>query len=180
MEVPVEGERVTVRVSSREPVRARLVDEPQPGYVAERAGMAASLSRSAAGVRIAASRQGGSLTVSRLDSLSREFEAAGGWTVVFGAPGRGLPAMIDATGEEAPSETGTDVGVTGVPDGTDDDHSVAPDRATDDASTAVDAHGPRDPRFDLWLNTVPDQGSETVRTEEAMFASLASLCLPRN
>ena len=179
MEVPVEGERVTVRVSSREPVRAKLVDEPQPGYVAERAGMAASLTRSAAGVRIAASRQGESLTVSRLDSLSREFEAAGGWTVVFGAPGRGLPAMIDVDREEAPSETGTDVGVIGVPDGT-DDHSVAPEGATDGASTAVDAHGPRDPRFDLWLNTVPDQGSETVRTEEAMFASLASLCLPRN
>ena len=32
-------------------------------------------------------------------------------------------------------------------------------------------------RFDLWLNTVPDQGSEVVRTEEAMFATLAALNL---
>ncbi|ELK55486.1 rpl operon protein, partial [Haloferax sp. BAB-2207] len=33
------------------------------------------------------------------------------------------------------------------------------------------------PGFDLWLNTIPRQGSEVVRTEEAMFASLASLTL---
>jgi methyltransferase len=32
-------------------------------------------------------------------------------------------------------------------------------------------------RFDLWLNTIQKQGSETVRTEEAMFASLACLTL---
>ncbi|GAD53112.1 methylase [Halarchaeum acidiphilum MH1-52-1] len=31
--------------------------------------------------------------------------------------------------------------------------------------------------FDVWLNTVPNQGSEVVRTEEAMFASLACLTL---
>jgi len=32
-------------------------------------------------------------------------------------------------------------------------------------------------RFDLWLNTVPNQGSDVVRTEEAMFATLACLNL---
>lgn len=32
-------------------------------------------------------------------------------------------------------------------------------------------------RFDLWLNTVPNQGSEVVRTEEALFATLAPLTL---
>jgi hypothetical protein len=32
-------------------------------------------------------------------------------------------------------------------------------------------------RFDLWLNTVPNQGSEVVRTEEAVFATLAPLTL---
>jgi predicted SPOUT superfamily RNA methylase MTH1 len=31
--------------------------------------------------------------------------------------------------------------------------------------------------FDRWVNSVPDQGSETVRTEEAMFATLAPLTL---
>jgi hypothetical protein len=34
-----------------------------------------------------------------------------------------------------------------------------------------------DPGFDLWLNTIPNQGSEVVRTEEALFASLACLTL---
>jgi hypothetical protein len=34
-----------------------------------------------------------------------------------------------------------------------------------------------DPGFDLWLNTIPRQGSETVRTEEAVFATLAPLTL---
>ena len=36
-----------------------------------------------------------------------------------------------------------------------------------------------DDRFDLWLNTVPNQGSEVVRTEEAVFATLAPLNLSR-
>jgi predicted SPOUT superfamily RNA methylase MTH1 len=31
--------------------------------------------------------------------------------------------------------------------------------------------------FDRWINSVPNQGSETVRTEEAMFATLAPLTL---
>ncbi len=31
--------------------------------------------------------------------------------------------------------------------------------------------------FDLWLNAIPDQGSDVVRTEEAMFAALACLTL---
>jgi hypothetical protein len=176
MRVPREGERVTVRVASREPVRARLVDEPQPGFAVERAGLAASLARADAGVRIAASRFGEHLTVARLDGLHAEFASAGGWTVAFGAPGRGLPDIIGedaetieaAAREGTPSETGT-VAVAGHTD-TDDDTAPADAGATE----------PRDPRFDLWLNTVPDQGSETVRTEEAMFATLAPLRLPRN
>ena len=32
-------------------------------------------------------------------------------------------------------------------------------------------------RFDLWLDAVPNQGSEVVRTEEALFATLAPLTL---
>ena len=78
--------------------------------------------------------------VDRLGSLA-ERTAANGTTVVFGAPERGLPEILDRRpGEEAPS----------------------------DEPTA---------RFDLWLNTVPDQGSDVVRTEEALFATLASLTL---
>ncbi len=31
--------------------------------------------------------------------------------------------------------------------------------------------------FDLWLNAIPRQGSEVVRTEEAIFAALSPLTL---
>ena len=136
-----EGERVTIRVSSRRPVRAKLVDEPLPGFSVERATIEDVLTRPDAGVRIAASRYGEELTVDRLDQLV-ETTAANGLTVTFGAPQRGLPEILDCPpGEEVIS----------------DDEPKA--------------------RFDLWLNTVPNQGSEVVRTEEAVFATLAPLTL---
>lgn len=51
----------------------------------------------------------------------------------------------------------------------------APDRGLPDILD-VDPH--TEPGgFDHWLNTIPSQGSETVRTEEAMFASLAPLTI---
>ena len=135
-----EGERVTIRVSSRRPVRAKLVDEPPPGFGVERATVEDALTRPDAGVRIAASRYGEALSVDRLGPLA-ERTADDGTTVVFGAPERGLPEILDCQpGEEAPN-----------------DEPAA--------------------RFDLWLNTVPNQGSEVVRTEEAMFATLAALTL---
>ena len=46
-----------------------------------------------------------------------------------------------------------------------------------DAGVEVVVEPGADPGFDLWLNTIPRQGSETVRTEEAIFASLAPLTL---
>ncbi len=134
-----EGERVTIRVSSRRPVRAKFVDEPSPGFDVERETVTEALARPDAGVCIAASRHGEELTVDRLGSLA-ERTAADGMTVVFGAPERGLPEILDRRpGEEAPSDEPA--------------------------------------RFDLWLNTVPDQGSDVVRTEEALFATLAPLTL---
>ena len=134
-----EGERVTIRVSSRRPVRAKIVDEPPPGYVVERATIEDALTRPDAGVRIAASRHGEALSVDRLGQLVERIDDD--VTVAFGAPERGLPEILDyEPGEEAPS-----------------DEPAA--------------------RFDLWLNTVPNQGSEVVRTEEAMFATLAALTL---
>ncbi|WP_254840436.1 RNA methyltransferase [Natronomonas marina] len=136
-----EGERVTIRVSSRRPVRAKIVDEPPPGFAVERATITEALTRADAGVRIAASRHGEALSVDRLGPLT-ERRAEQGMTVVFGAPERGLPEILDCQpGEETPN----------------DDEPPA--------------------RFDLWLNTVPNQGSEVVRTEEAMFATLAPLTL---
>ena len=145
MEV-TEGERVTVRISSRRPVRAKLVDEPLPGLAVERTDLSAALGREDAGVRIASSRHGEPLTVGRLDALAGRIEHDG-MSVAFGAPDRGLP---DILGIEA---------------------SAIADRDGDGVEPTAD------PGFDLWLNTVPDQGSEVVRTEEALFATLACCSL---
>jgi predicted SPOUT superfamily RNA methylase MTH1 len=76
--------------------------------------------------------------VGRLGPLV-ERVGADGLTIAFGAPGRGLPAIL----------------------------GIEPSAAADSGD-----HG-----FDRWVNSVPDQGSETVRTEEAMFATLAPLTL---
>ncbi|MFB6107373.1 MAG: putative RNA uridine N3 methyltransferase [Haloplanus sp.] len=131
------GERVAIRVSSREPVRARIVDDPLPGFEVTRMDLPEALARPDAGLRIATSRHGEALSVGRLAELAGG--ATSDMTVAFGAPERGLPAILD-------------VSVEGLP--------VEPDSG-----------------FDLWLNTIPRQGSEVVRTEEAMFASLALLTL---
>ena len=141
-----EGERVTVRISSRRPVRAKLVDEPLPGLAVERTDLSAALGREDAGVRIASSRHGEPLTVGRLEALAGRIERDG-MSVAFGAPDRGLP---DILGIEA---------------------SAIADRDGDGVEPTAD------PGFDLWLNTVPDQGSEVVRTEEALFATLACCSL---
>ena len=143
MEVPGKGERVTVRVSSRRPVRAKLVDEPPTGYTVDAADVDTALERHDAGLTIAASRHGESLSVGRLGQLVERRDAEGDFTVAFGAPERGLPAIFGLDPDDA---------VTG-------------------------GAGDNDAGFDLWLNTVPNQGSEVVRTEEAMFATLASLTL---
>jgi len=139
-----EGERVAIRISSREPVRARIVDEPLPGFEIQRADLPDVLARPDAGVRIATSVHGTELSTGRLTELVERI-GGGDLTVAFGAPGRGLPAILDVAVEEVAAGGG---------------EGVEPD-----------------PGFDLWLNTIPRQGSETVRTEEAMFASLAPLTL---
>jgi len=162
---PDEGERVSVRVSSRRPVRAKLEDEPPPGFAVDAADLDIALARTDAGLTVAASRYGGELTVTELDRLVERLRGDAGpdgdadsdrsrrgdLTVAFGAPERGLP------------------GILGV-----DRESVG------DAGRGTDSEEPSDDeRFDLWLNTVPNQGSEVVRTEEAMFATLAPLSLER-
>ncbi|WP_224334221.1 RNA methyltransferase [Haloprofundus halobius] len=140
-----EGERVTVRISSREPVRARIVDETPPGFVVERMDLSEALGREGAGVKIATSRFGQQLSIGRLSTLAGR--TADGMTVAFGSPERGLPDIFGFPPE-----------------------AVADDESADDRVEPG-------PGFDLWLNTVPRQGSEVVRTEEAMFASLACLTL---
>ncbi|MFC6903773.1 RNA methyltransferase [Halalkalicoccus tibetensis] len=142
-----EGERVTVRISSRRPVRAKLTEEPS-GLEVERTELPAALGRPDAGVRIATSRFGEELSIDRLPGLTGRIEDDG-MTVVFGAPGRGLPAILEVEEESVGGEP----------------------------AAAIEPESDGSDRFDLWLNTIPRQGSETVRTEEAMFASLACLTL---
>ncbi|MWV63760.1 hypothetical protein GRS48_02825 [Halorubrum sp. JWXQ-INN 858] len=139
------GERVTIRVSSREPVRARITGKPEDGFQV----VAADLSEALTGdeLAIATSRHGEPLSVPRLGELVADAREAGGYTVAFGAPGRGLPDMLGLTPEDIRAAVN-------------DGRRVEPD-----------------PGFDLWLNTIPAQGSEVVRTEEALFATLGSLTL---
>jgi len=138
-----EGERVTVRVSSRRPVRAKLVDAPLSGFDVVSADLDMALSRDDAGLTIASSRYGELATTRRLGQLAQRRDREDGMTVAFGAPERGLPSILDV-----------------------DPDAVRGDQQHDESTG-----------FDLWLNTVPNQGSEVVRTEEAMFASLACLTL---
>ncbi|MBZ6495929.1 MULTISPECIES: putative RNA uridine N3 methyltransferase [Natrinema] len=157
-----EGERVTVRISSRRPVRAKLEDVPLPGLSIEQTDLRAALGREDAGVRIAASRFGEHLTVGRLETLAGRVQRDG-MTVAFGAPERGLPAILGIEESAIDASSGQD-------------GAVEPSSNRDDAAdNGVEPTA--DPGFDLWLNTVPDQGSEVVRTEEALFATLAPLSL---
>jgi predicted SPOUT superfamily RNA methylase MTH1 len=145
-----EGERVTIRVSSREPVRARIVDEPPPGYTIVRSDLPEALAHPDAGTTVASSRYGAELSVMELADMHTEGVLDGDLTVAFGAPARGLPAILGADPEEVPADPSAEAGSA----------SVEPDRG-----------------FDLWLNTIPHQGSEVVRTEEALFVTLAALTL---
>jgi len=144
MATPAEGERVTVRISSREPVRARLVDEAPPGFDVECTDLSDALAEES-GLRIATSAYGEELSHGRLGDLLPQL--ADGATVAFGSPGRGLPEIL----------------------------GIEPEAVS--AAVAAGDHVDSDPGFDRWLNTIPRQGSETVRTEEAMFASLSCLTL---
>tara|TARA_Y100000996_G_scaffold280928_1_gene221677 strand:- start:2542 stop:3315 length:774 start_codon:yes stop_codon:yes gene_type:complete len=136
----VEGQRVSVRISSEKPVRARLLTDSIPGILVENTDLESALERNDAGVRIAASRYGNPLENKNLDDLITRVNREG-MTVAFGAPGRGLPTIL----------------------GLDPIEILEPDIPG--------------PKFDCWLNTIPNQGSETVRTEEAMIASLALFSL---
>lgn len=140
-----EGERVTIRISSRRPLRARITQEPTPGFQVRSGALGDELSRPDAGFRVATSRFGVPVGTSGLGDLTRRVHEDG-LTVAFGSPERGLPPML-----------GIDAETVGAFDPT----------------TSAGAPG----GFDVWLNTVPNQGSEVVRTEEAMFASLACLTL---
>ncbi|MFB6138651.1 MAG: putative RNA uridine N3 methyltransferase [Halobacteriaceae archaeon] len=167
-----EGERVTVRVSSRRPVRARLVDEPTPGLRVVRQDLDAALASDDAGLRIATSRHAPPLTLERLPGLCGTVEREG-CTVAFGAPERGLPELLGVDTDALGTADGDDGGVAtarDAGDGATDDHDEEDETA---GGTARRGRAPGG--FDAWLNTIPDQGSEVVRTEEAVLATLAPL-----
>jgi hypothetical protein len=168
-----EGERVAVRISSREPVRARIVDEPLPGFEVSRADLPEALGRPDAGVTVATSRHGAPLSVARLSALAPAIGSRG-LTVAFGAPGRGLPEILDLPVEAVSGWTPppVDSSATAAAGG-----DVGAD-ADADADGGTEGGDEVPGGFDRWLDTIPDQGSEVVRTEEAMFATLAALRLP--
>ena len=122
-----EGERVSLRISSRDPVRAELVSREQVphywGYSVEQASLDSWI-------------EGYSGTVVSTSRYGDRFECDAGYTdadnlaLVFGSPDRGVESIL---------------------------------RDYYDVSIG----------FDAVVNTVPGQGTETVRTEEAVFATLA-------
>ncbi|MFW6448898.1 MAG: putative RNA uridine N3 methyltransferase [Halobacteriota archaeon] len=148
---PDEGERVAVSISSREPVRATLLDEEPPGPRVRERPLESALTGPEVGVRVATSRHGHPLDVGLLaGALAGRHER--GLTVAFGAPGRGLVPICRSLGldDRPPTRPGeTPATLERAPPGS----------------------------FDLWLNTIPSQASEVVRTEEAVVASLACLAL---
>ncbi len=148
---PEVGERVAVSISSRDPVRAKLLDEEPPGPRVREQSLKAALSGRQRCIRVATSRHGHPLTVGGLSgALADRHER--GLTVAFGAPERGLVPICRSIG-------------------LDDRPPDRPDAALGDLGRSTDGG------FDLWLNTIPAQASEVVRTEEAVVASLACLGL---
>ena len=98
-----QGERVTIRISSREPVRARITGKPEDGFQVVGADLPDALAREE--FALATSRHGEELSGSRLGELvartSRDDTA-----VVFGAPGRGLPAILGVSPEDVRAADG--------------------------------------------------------------------------
>ncbi|XGI83327.1 putative RNA uridine N3 methyltransferase [Halorutilales archaeon Cl-col2-1] len=140
-----EGERVTLRIHSREPLRAEIVDEEEVpdywGYEVTRSSLVDWIDDTD-GTVVATSRKGETVDLDEIRSTEETRKRDGDENeigVVFGAPGRGVYSILrEYYSVDQPSES-----------------------------------------FDLTVNTVPDQGTRTVRTEEAVFSSLAVLNIAR-
>ena len=103
-----EGQRVSVRISSEKPLRARLLLDSSPGILVENTDLESALQRDDAGIKIAASRYGNPLEHKDLDELISRVDREG-MTVAFGAPGRGLPTILGLDPEET-----LDPGMSGI------------------------------------------------------------------
>jgi hypothetical protein len=124
------GQRVTVKVFSRDPLEVELFRKPSKswGYSVE---MVSSIKEALNGLVISTTKYGQPITSVMLKEIVQR--SATHITVVFGSPNRGLDSIL--------SEIGL---------------------STQDVSDYV-------------VNAIPDQGTETVRTEEAILATLSVL-----
>jgi len=124
------GQRVTVKVFSRDPLEVELFQKPSKswGYSVE---VVSSINEALNGLVISTTKHGRPITSAMLKEIAQRNVAS--IAVVFGAPNRGLDEIL--------SEIGL---------------------STQDVSDYV-------------VNAIPDQGTETVRTEEAILATLSVL-----
>jgi hypothetical protein len=122
------GERVTVKIFSRDPLEVELTEKP-PRYWGYSVRVVDSIADALEGLVVATSRHGQPISPAiRNEIRGRSDEMM---TFVFGAPNRGVKALFEEAGV-----------------------------SVEDAS-------------DFVVNTIPEQGTETVRTEEAIIATLS-------
>ena len=127
------GERVTVKIFSRDPLEVKMTDRPLRywGYSVQVVdGIADALN----GLVVATSRRGRPISRAVCNEITKR--GAKVMTFIFGAPNRGLDALFQEAG-----------------------------LSLEDVA-------------DFVVNTIPDQGTETVRTEEAILATLSVFNIP--
>ena len=122
------GERVTVKIFSRDPLDVELTQKP-PRYWGYSVRVVDSIADALEGLVVATSRHGQPVSPAIHNEIRRR--SAEMMTFVFGAPNRGVKALFQEAG-----------------------------LLLEDAS-------------DFVVNTIPQQGTETVRTEEAILATLS-------
>jgi hypothetical protein len=123
-----EGERVTVKVFSRDRLEVKAIQKP-PGYGGYSVRTVKSIKDALEGLVVATARRGQVISPALCDEMRKR--GADLVTCIFGAPNRGLEALFQEAG-----------------------------LSIDEAS-------------DFIINMIPEQGTETVRTEEAIMATLS-------
>jgi methyltransferase len=122
------GERVTVKIFSRDPLEVEAIQKP-PGYWGYSVRVVASIKEALEGLVVATAKRGQVISPTMRDEIRKR--GTGLITFAFGAPNRGVEALLNEAG-----------------------------LSIEEAS-------------DFIVNTIPDQGTETVRTEEAIMATLS-------
>ncbi len=122
------GERVTVKIFSRDPLEVEAIQKP-PEYWGYSVRVVASIKDALEGLVVTTAKRGKVISPAMRDDIKRR--GTGLTTFVFGAPNRGVEALLNEAG-----------------------------LSIEEAS-------------DFIVNTIPDQGTETVRTEEAILATLS-------